>query len=99
VAQESLTNIVRHAEATHVWIDLRRDGDELHLIIHDDGIRFDCGTVRRNASCGESFGLLGIQERVHLLGGRAEIQSQPGRGTTIHAWFPIEVPTSERSRI
>ena len=78
VAQEALNNVVRHARAKSVWVDLRQGDDEVDLAIRDDGVGFDPETARRRAARGESFGLLGIQERVELLGGRADIRSQAG---------------------
>jgi signal transduction histidine kinase len=97
VVQETLTNVARHAHARHVWIELRRGDDELVLAIRDDGVGFEPDIARHRAARGESFGLLGIQERIELLGGRAVIRSQPGEGTTIRAWFPIASPPSAHS--
>jgi signal transduction histidine kinase len=96
VAQEALTNVVRHARAQHVWVELRQGDDEIDLAIRDDGIGFDPKTARRGAAQGESFGLLGIQERVELLGGRARIRSEPGHGTSIQVWFPLSSTPSSR---
>jgi PAS domain S-box-containing protein len=92
VAQEALTNVVRHASAKNVWIELRQRLDAVDLTIRDDGGGFDPETARHSAARGESFGLIGIQERVELLGGRCEIRSQAGAGTTIHVRFPIAPP-------
>jgi PAS domain S-box-containing protein len=92
VVQEALTNVSRHAQAKNVGIKLREDANEIELVIADDGIGFNQSLVRKRASRGESFGLLGIRERVELLGGRAEIRSEPGHGTTIRALFPIASP-------
>jgi signal transduction histidine kinase len=89
VIQEALTNVARHARAQNVWIELRQVDLEVDLTIRDDGVGFDLVTARGTAVRGESFGLLGLRERVDLLGGRADIWSQPGHGTTIRAWFPI----------
>jgi PAS domain S-box-containing protein len=89
VAQEALTNTVRHAGARHVWVDLIQDGAELHLIVRDDGAGFDVARARRRAAAGGSFGLLGMQERVDLLGGRLEVESSPAQGTCVHASFPL----------
>jgi PAS domain S-box-containing protein len=97
VVQETLTNVARHAHARHVWIELRQGDDELVLAIRDDGVGFEPDIARHRAARGESFGLLGIQERIELLGGRAVIRSQPGEGTTIRAWFPIASPPSAHS--
>jgi signal transduction histidine kinase len=92
VAQEALTNVVRYAKAQSVMIELRQSDEGVDLVIRDDGVGFDAETARGRAARGESFGLLGIQERAALLGGRADIQSQPGLGTSVRVWFPLEQP-------
>lgn len=84
IVQESLTNVLRHAEASHVWITLGKPGGYYRLEIRDDGKGFDSGaSMRRNA-----YGLLGIRERAAMLGGAAEISSELGVGTVIS----VEVP-------
>jgi PAS domain S-box-containing protein len=95
VAQEAVNNVVRHARAKHIWVKLRQSDHEVNLAVRDDGVGFDPEAARRRAARGESFGLLGIQERVELLGGRAEIRSQPRRGTRIRVWLPMAFPRSE----
>ncbi len=92
VVQEALTNVVRHAQARHVAIELRQREPEIDLAIRDDGTGFDLDTARRRAGRGESAGLQGIQERVELLGGRSEIRSRPGHGTQIRVWLPVANP-------
>ena len=91
VAQEALTNVLRHAKAQHVWVELRRRDGEIELAIRDDGIGFDPDNVRDRAGRGESFGLLGIKERVELLGGQTEVKSQTGQGTSIRVWLPLAI--------
>jgi signal transduction histidine kinase len=86
VAQEALTNVVRHARAQTVSVELHRTPEALHLVVRDDGIGFD---VMRAEQQGVSLGLLGMRERVTLLGGEMDCQSAPGRGTEIHAFFPV----------
>jgi PAS domain S-box-containing protein len=97
VAQEALTNVVRHARARRVWLELQEGEEEVRLVIRDDGVGFDPKEARQRAARGESLGLLGIQERVELLGGRVTIESEPGHGTTIRVWFPVEptLPTEQ----
>lgn len=85
IVQESLNNIVRHAEARHVHITLGKLDRELHLLVEDDGIGFDADAVDHSAH----FGLLGISERVMALGGTLEIDSSPGAGTRLSASLPI----------
>jgi PAS domain S-box-containing protein len=79
IVQESLTNIVRHAQARQVSIQLACTGDILRLAIRDDGKGFDMGAVDRV----KQFGLLGVAERVTALGGELVIDSAPGAGTHI----------------
>jgi signal transduction histidine kinase len=97
VMQEALTNVVRHARARHVWIQLHQGDDELVLLVRDDGAGFDPATVRDRAAHGLHLGLLGIQERTALLGGHSEISSQPGDGTSILARFPIALARSTQA--
>jgi len=85
IVQESLTNIVRHANARHVEVAVRRDADEYQVSIHDDGIGFDT-TARRD---GKSLGLVGLQDRALMLGGALQIDSAPGRGTQVRVSFPV----------
>ena len=86
VAQEGLTNVVRHARAQTVNVELHRTPKALHLVVRDDGIGFDVMTAEQQ---GVSLGLLGMRERVTLLGGEMDCKSAPGRGTEIHAFFPM----------
>lgn len=94
IAQEALTNILRHARAQVVQVELRRHTAELELVIRDDGIGFDFPAARQRAARGASVGLLGMQERVLLLKGQLEIKSVRGRGTEIRAHFPLSTVTA-----
>ena len=89
VAQEALTNVMRHAQAQHVHVELRQDDAELHLLMRDDGKGFDVRAAQARAAQGASTGLLGMQERVWLVGGQIDINSAPARGTEIRARFPL----------
>jgi len=95
VVQEAVTNIVRHAHAHRVSIELRNDQHKLHLMIQDDGKGFDVDAARKNAASGQSLGLLGMQERVLLVDGELNIQSEPGKGTTVLVYFPIGIDKSK----
>ncbi len=79
IVQESLTNIVRHAQARRVGITIRHEGSTLRLRVEDDGRGFDAARVDRV----RQFGLLGIAERVATLGGELDLVSSPGAGTRI----------------
>jgi PAS domain S-box-containing protein len=89
VGQEALTNIIRHAHAHLVQVDLKQTGQELHLTIQDDGSGFDVEAAYQHARVGTSLGLISMRERVLLSGGHMEIESKPGQGTHIHASFPL----------
>jgi signal transduction histidine kinase len=89
VAQEAVTNVVRHAHATRLTVTLDTENGAVHLVVHDDGVGFDVGAARRRALSGESLGLLGLEERVELAGGRVAIESAPGRGTTVRVSVPL----------
>ena len=91
VLQEVITNIVRHAQASHVQVELRQHEKELQLLIRDNGIGFDVQAARESAARGESLGLLGMEERVRLLSGRIDIRSSPERGTEVYVYFPIQL--------
>lgn len=88
IVQETLTNIARHAQAKRVAIELRHDGDTLLMTVQDDGRGFDVAAAHARATAGDSFGMLGMQERAELVGGKLEIESAPGQGTVVRARFP-----------
>jgi PAS domain S-box-containing protein len=89
LAQETLTNIARHAQARHVWFDLHRRDDTLELRIRDDGIGYDVAAAHAQATSGASLGLLGMEERVSLMHGTLKTISEPGCGTEVRACFSI----------
>lgn len=95
IAQEAITNILRHASATEVEMRLSCDGELLLLTIDDDGSGFDLAAARRRSLAGGSLGLLGMQERVALAGGTIEIDSKPACGTRIIVTFPLPVVPPE----
>jgi signal transduction histidine kinase len=83
--QEALTNCARHAGASEIRVTIHGREDRLNIIIQDNGSGFDTSKVR-----GSGLGLLGIQERMRDLGGRAAILSQPGKGTVLSLEIPLE---------
>jgi len=91
VVQEALTNVARHAKAQNVLVELRPDSESIRLVIQDDGLGFDHQAAMVRGSLGASLGLLGMQERAQLIGGELEIESKPGRGTTVAVWLPLAV--------
>lgn len=84
IVQESLTNIARHARASHAMVALKDCGDELLLTIADDG----CGMAGELTGARKTYGMLGMRERVTMIGGRIAIDSAPGRGTHIEVSIP-----------
>ncbi len=89
VAQEALTNIVRHANARNLSVTLSRTNTHLHLRVRDDGAGFDVAEHRNGAVLGDSLGLLSMEERASLASGGLEVTSSVGHGAEVHAWFPI----------
>ena len=90
VAQEALTNVVKHAKARTVTVELTQNGEQLHLSVRDDGVGFDVARVREQAVRGASLGLLSMEERAALAGGGLQYHATPGQGTEVHAWFPLK---------
>lgn len=91
-AQEGLTNVVRHAGATAVSLVLERRRGSIGMILEDDGQGFDVAAATVEAARTGRVGLLGMRERVALLGGTLLIESSPGSGTTLFARLPVSVP-------
>jgi signal transduction histidine kinase len=79
ICQESLTNVMRHAAATHVQVSINDTAEGLHLSINDNGKGFD---VKQHSN---TLGLIGMRERVLSINGKLSVVSQPGKGTTISA--------------
>jgi signal transduction histidine kinase len=85
ILQEILTNVIRHAHASKVEIELLEHDGELELRVSDDGRGITTGEVNNRSS----LGLLGMQERALLVGGQILIQGEAGLGTTVIARLPI----------
>jgi signal transduction histidine kinase len=83
VIQEALTNVVKHAGASRVSILLQRKQGAVVAVVEDDGSGFDPDATREDA-----LGLAGMRERLALVGGKLQVESSPGRGTTIAAEVP-----------
>ncbi|HEY9627565.1 MAG TPA: response regulator [Coleofasciculaceae cyanobacterium] len=90
IVQEALTNITKHARAVSITVQLHQQDDKLQLSIRDDGVGFDVSAARHRAARGASLGLLGMEERATLVGGKLQIRSLPGQGTEIYVDFPIQ---------
>ena len=88
VAQEALTNVARHARATQVEISIQKIPRAIRLTIKDNGKSFQVERVL-NAKTNKRLGLLGMRERVEMVGGRLRVESAAGHGTTIRAEIPF----------
>ena len=87
VAQEALTNVVRHARATRAEIRLQEEEGALKLVVSDNGTGFDVDEARSRPTA--SVGLFGMAERVALVGGTIDMQSRKGAGTRIEVRVPV----------
>jgi signal transduction histidine kinase len=88
VAQEALTNVARHAQASLVEVSIEKLADSICMKIKDDGKSFQVDRVLHTKK-NKRLGLLGMRERVEMVGGSLSVESTPGRGTTIRAKIPV----------
>ena len=86
ISQEALNNIAKHANARHVTLRLEPEGGDMVLTIQDDGTGFDPVEVRARSS---RYGMTTMKERVLAAGGSLEVDSAPGKGTTLRARVPF----------
>jgi signal transduction histidine kinase len=84
VLQEALTNIVKHAQASQVWVDLSVEDTIVNLTVQDNGVGFSEGKSQSNG-----IGLAGLRERITIAGGTLNINSTQKRGTILSAQFPL----------
>lgn len=91
VAQESLTNVAKHAEASRVGVTLSYTGTEVLLDVRDDGRGFA-------EAAGTGFGLTSMRQRIRGVGGHVEVQSAPGEGTSVSARVPAIAPGGARTK-
>jgi signal transduction histidine kinase len=82
VVAEALTNVTKHAQASEVHLAVKTEGDHLYLSIRDDGIG--------GADAGKGSGLIGLVDRVEAVGGRIDITSHHGDGTSLEVLIPLE---------
>jgi signal transduction histidine kinase len=95
--QEAVVNVARHARAQNVLIQASRQGDTVEIEIEDDGRGFAGAALATADPSGRGLGLLGIRERLDLLGGTAEIDSAPGLGARILLRAPAGVPVEAQN--
>jgi signal transduction histidine kinase len=92
IVQEAVANACRHSRSPGVIVELIQRDDRLHIKVQDQGVGFDPNAVEETR-----FGLRSIRERARLLGGRAEIQSAPGSGTSISVELPVVLRADEET--
>jgi two-component system sensor histidine kinase UhpB len=95
IAQEGLSNATRHAKAKSVVVTADSDGRLLKLTIRDDGVGFDEEAARQRSLKSGSLGLISMEERAELAGGRMKLRTVLGGGTTLSVIFPLGVQDSE----
>ncbi|NOZ05649.1 MAG: sensor histidine kinase [Chloroflexi bacterium] len=88
IVQESISNVIRHANARHVWIGLHRDSKGLQVFVEDDGVGVPKDVMTRNGGH-RPLGLLGMQERAMALDGRIHITPRDPCGTQVSLWVPL----------
>lgn len=89
LVQEAFTNVMKHAEASTVKLDMMFDAEQIKLTIIDNGVGFQWNMAELDSKQNSHFGLIGMSERVELIEGRMDIDSKPGQGTKIVIFIPI----------
>jgi signal transduction histidine kinase len=87
IAQEAVTNVLKHAGASRIWVKLHREARRIYLRIVDNGRGFEQQDVF--ADLGGHFGLIGMRERAERLGGELHLKSRPGEGTQVEVTVPL----------
>jgi PAS domain S-box-containing protein len=97
VIQEALTNVLKHAEAQHVSIIVEQRHSQVRVIVEDNGRGFDPEALQQAPNVQGRLGLLGMRERIALVGGTLSIESAQGAGTTLFVQLPIDSESPEES--
>lgn len=97
IVEEAVNNARKHAQAPHIWVRLRSlDKSMLLLEVQDDGIGFDVEAVNRSYDKRGSLGMINLRERTELINGVLNIQSTPGKGTTVRVAIPLTEEAADR---
>jgi signal transduction histidine kinase len=89
VVQEALGNVIQHASASRVQVELRQDAETAELRIRDDGVGFAPASLSQPGDHSRTLGLTAMRQRIELLGGTWHVESAPGQGTVIRAILPL----------
>jgi len=90
IVQEGLSNVIKHSKATAAGIKIKKIGGQLAITVHDNGAGISSSAPVNDGSGYQGFGLVGIAERVRVLGGSLAVESQPSRGTAINISLELE---------
>jgi signal transduction histidine kinase len=96
VIEEAVSNAAKHAEARHIWVRLKEEGDLFILEVEDDGVGFDVGAVDKDYAQRSSLGMVNMRERAELVNGIFHLESETGVGTRITVFVPITEESAER---
>jgi PAS domain S-box-containing protein len=96
IFQECMTNVIRHAQAKSVRVDLVQEEENILLVVEDDGIGFSEPDLSNTLG---SLGLLGMKERAQFCGGDVQISSSPGKGTTVTVRVPVDTPRAQEEQV
>lgn len=98
VVQEAMTNTIRHANANGILLELLERGKKLELTFKDDGVGFDSKSAMERIGQGKSLGLIGMKERIELVGGKLVLSSKAGEGTKITLSLPLDSSENVENR-
>jgi signal transduction histidine kinase len=98
IIEEAVNNARKHAQAEHIWVRLKIEGEVLAVEIEDDGVGFNVGAMDSNYSRRGSLGMVNMRERAEMIGGAVRIDSAEGRGTRILVYVPLTAAARERPR-
>jgi signal transduction histidine kinase len=98
IVEEAVNNARKHAQAEHIWVRLRVQGDVLGVEIQDDGVGFNVGAVDANYERRGSLGMVNMRERAEMISGIVRIDSAEGRGTRVMIYIPLTEAAKETIR-
>jgi signal transduction histidine kinase len=96
IVEEAVNNARKHAQAEHIWVRLKTQGDVFMVEVQDDGVGFNVGAVDRNYSRRGSLGMVNMRERAEMINGAVKIDSAEGRGTRVVTYVPLTDQARER---
>ena len=97
IVEEAVNNARKHAQAEHIWVNLRPFEKEMAMLeVRDDGVGFDVASVNRSYDQRGSLGLVNLRERTELVNGVLNIQSTPGKGTQVQVFIPLSDEAADR---